>query len=132
MAIRTKLFKPKLVMLLAVLLLWLQLNYMSLILLCLAGPILNTRSSLLRACNYSSPLFSRFRHPSSTMIFLLLISGDVELNPGPTENQQAASPAVPASANSGMCIYVHYDIIKHCHDYDCRYGMKLVPGTGIC
>ena len=70
----------------------------------LAVPFLKTRSAFVRVRTCPRTIFSYSRRPSSaTIFFLLLISGDVEVNPGPTDNQPAPATgnAQPVSAAAG-------------------------------
>ena len=83
-----------------------------------------TRSAFLRVHSCRRPMFHSRRPFCATIFFLLLISGDVEVNPGPTDNQPAlaatnsqpvpaagssqplpAVQSIPATANSSMFIF---------------------------
>ena len=83
----------------------------------LAVPFLKTRSALVRVSRTCPrTMFSYSRRPSSaTIFFLLFISGDVEVNPGPTDNQPApatgnsqpvAAAQSPATASSSMLLVI--------------------------
>ena len=97
-------------------------------------------------------IFSYSRRPSSaTIFFLLLISGDVEVNPGPTDNRQLA-PATgnaqpvteaagnsqpvaaaqsPATASSGMLIFIVTISVDFQLHLQVGRFVKLVPSANL-
>ena len=108
----------------------------------LAVPFLKTRSAFLRVHSCRRPIFHS-RRPFSATIFFLLISGDVEVSPGPTDNQPAlaatnsqpvpaagsshpvpAAQSIPATANSSMFIFnIIFCSVIFCY-LRCRYGVS--------